>query len=163
MSCLMWFELTLSEFVLIWLEMEQIRECRKRRKIRLIEGNAKFCHLKKFTCKGTLRHVLSVWGPEPPPPPLYTIYVCTVYLFTQGSGDRGTWTVEPKRRGEGQHNSSQSCKGSRIPTVWLSLQSTNSYKHMPQSPFTGQFFRWRHLALMSIWSKDTGEQHTGMM
>ncbi len=33
------------------------REYRYRRKIRLIEGNAKCRHLKKFTCKGTLRQV----------------------------------------------------------------------------------------------------------
>ncbi len=35
-----------------------------RRKIRLIKGNAKCRHLKKFTCKGTLRQVF-IWGPEP--------------------------------------------------------------------------------------------------
>jgi hypothetical protein len=26
----------------------------------------------------------------------------------------------------------------------------NSDKHLPQSPFTGHFFRWRHFALVSI-------------
>jgi hypothetical protein len=26
----------------------------------------------------------------------------------------------------------------------------NSDKHLPQSPFAGQFFRWRHFALVSI-------------
>ncbi len=30
------------------------------------------------------------------------------------------------------------------------LQSINSDKHLPLSPFTGQFFRWRHLALTSM-------------
>jgi hypothetical protein len=30
------------------------------------------------------------------------------------------------------------------------LQSINSNKHQPQSPFTGQFFRWRHFALVSL-------------
>jgi hypothetical protein len=32
----------------------------ERREIRLIEGNANCRHLKKMTCKGTLRQVLSV-------------------------------------------------------------------------------------------------------
>ena len=69
-----------------------------RRKIRLIEGNAKCCHLK--TLKGTLRQVFIC--PEPPPPPAYTLYTCihcTVYLFTQGR--EGGGIVEPDRL-EGQ-------------------------------------------------------------
>ncbi len=46
-----------------------------RRKIRLIEGNAKCRNLKKFTLKGTLQQV-SVWGPETHTfPPLHTVYV----------------------------------------------------------------------------------------
>ncbi len=34
-----------------------ISEAYCRRKIRLIEVNAKCCHLKKLTCKGTFRHL----------------------------------------------------------------------------------------------------------
>ncbi len=70
-----------------------------RRRIRLIEGNAKCRHLKKLTCKGTCGRCLSVWGPEPHNHHPYTLYTCisTVYLFTQGGG-----RVEPERRGEGQ-------------------------------------------------------------
>jgi hypothetical protein len=55
-----------------------------RRKIRLIEGNAKCHHLKKFTCNGTLRHVVISEAQNPiSPPPLHTVYMYTIYLFTQ--------------------------------------------------------------------------------
>ncbi len=37
------------------------------------------------------------------------------------------------------------CKGESM-GVWAS----DTDKHLPQSPFTGQFFRWRHFALSSI-------------
>jgi hypothetical protein len=59
-----------------------------RRKIRLIEDNAKCGHLKKLTCKGTMRRSIYVWVPEPhhTPPPLHTVYVYIVYLFKQGRG-----------------------------------------------------------------------------
>jgi hypothetical protein len=57
---------------------------------------------KKLTCKGALRQVfICLRGPEPhTPPPLHTVYVYTVYLFTRGGGGGG-------RRLEGG-NSSQS-------------------------------------------------------
>jgi hypothetical protein len=46
----------------------------ERRKIRLIEGNAKCCHLKKLTSKGT---AAGVYLPRTPyPPPSYTLYKC---------------------------------------------------------------------------------------
>jgi hypothetical protein len=55
---------------------------RARRKIRLIECNAKFRYIKKFTCKGTLRQVFYLSeAPSPPltsyspPPPSHTVYV----------------------------------------------------------------------------------------
>jgi hypothetical protein len=51
-----------------------------RRKIRLVEGNAKRCHLKKLTRKGTSRQVficlLAV--AQNPKPPLHTVYLYTV-------------------------------------------------------------------------------------
>jgi hypothetical protein len=56
----------------------------QRRKIRLIESNAKCRYLKKWTCEGTLRQVfylsedpLILW-PNTLPPPLHTVYgYCT--------------------------------------------------------------------------------------
>ncbi len=76
-------------------------------KIRLIEGNAKCRHLKKSTCKGTLRQVficLRLSNPYPPPR-IYTLYVNTLYLLTHGRGVGGE--VEPERRGEGQQGKVQ--------------------------------------------------------
>ncbi len=66
---------------------------RQRRKVRLIEGNAKCRHLKKMTCRGTLRQVFICMMPKTPSPTLtHCIRVySTVYLFTQGRGGR----VEP--------------------------------------------------------------------
>ncbi len=52
---------------------------RSRRKIRLIEGNAKCRHLKKFTCKGTL---------IPPPPLTHCIRVYSILIHT---GKGGGW------------------------------------------------------------------------
>ncbi len=55
-----------------------------RRKIRLIESNDKCRHLKKLTCKGTLRRVFYLSAAHSAPmtpysPPLHTVDVYTVY------------------------------------------------------------------------------------
>jgi hypothetical protein len=68
---------------------------------------------------------------------------CIYCTLTQGRVRGERWTRE-KVRGAIVHKA-----GSKIST-WLYLQSINSDKHLPQSPFTGQFFRWRHFALVSI-------------
>jgi hypothetical protein len=63
--------------------------CVHRSSVRLIDGNAKFSHLKNWPVKGLCGRCLSVWGPKPlttPPPPLH---LYTVYLFTQRLGGGG--------------------------------------------------------------------------
>jgi hypothetical protein len=67
-----------------------------RRKIRLIESNAKCHYLKQLTSKGTLRHVFSMSeAPSPPmtpyPPPPYTLCTCTCiqYTYSHREGGKG--------------------------------------------------------------------------
>ncbi len=119
------------------------------RMIRLMEGNAKCCHLKKLTCKGTLQLVFIgvyrleiaiflsslsfgiftlLWCPShrfsgsTPPLPPFPVWISILHVYT--------YTV---------------CKGEGV--GFLSLQTD---KHLPQSPFKGNFFRWRHFAFVSI-------------
>jgi hypothetical protein len=73
--------------------------------INYIDAKGKCGHLKKLTCKGTLRQVFICLRPDPllwPLTPAYTlpVYVYAVYLFTQGRGEGGR--VESERRLEGQ-------------------------------------------------------------
>ncbi len=77
-----------------------------------------------------------------PIPPLHTLYV-HIYLFTQGGGG-GELTRE---KVEGQLLAKLS---SKYQQELLYHQSINSDKQLPQSPFTYQFFRGRHLTLVSI-------------
>jgi hypothetical protein len=59
----------------------------RRRKIKMIESNAKKCrYLKKLTCKGTLRLVFYL-SEAPNPPLTCTVYVYTVqYTYSQREG-----------------------------------------------------------------------------
>jgi hypothetical protein len=101
--------------------------------INYIDTIAKCRHIKKFTCKGTLRQVVypseapSPHNSTPPPPSLckYTL------LCHREGGTKGR--VEPERRLEGQQFTKL---GWKFKHDWLYLQSTNSDKHLPQSPFT---------------------------
>ncbi len=193
-----------------------------------IDTKAKCCHLKKFTCKGTLRQVFIC--PKRPPllmtpyPPLHTVtfcpytrdifaetrtdniyclkiftklvtfvsdtffgsgnfsreirilavwhmagvvaagnqdipgktrtylgnqdipvYVYAVYLFTPVRGGWGRVQPQRKVRGATVQKLGRKCRHD-----WLYLQYINYDKHLPQSPFTGKFFRWRHFALVSM-------------
>jgi hypothetical protein len=61
-----------------------------RRKIKLIEGNAKCRHLKQLTCKGTLRQVFICLRPSPPyPPSPFILYTCIQYTYSHREGGRG--------------------------------------------------------------------------
>jgi hypothetical protein len=77
-----------------------------------VEGNAKCRHLKKMTYKGTLRQVfICLRAKTPYTTPLHTVYVHTVYLFTQGGV-----------KGGGELNQREGEKGNRIQS-WV--ENTN--------------------------------------
>ncbi len=101
-----------------------------RRKIRLIEGNAKCRHLKNWPVQGLCGRRLSVRCPEPPPP-LHYFLNTVLYLFTQGAEGR----VEPERRLEWQQFKKL---GRKYQHDWLYLQMDYD-KRLPPSPFTGNF------------------------
>jgi hypothetical protein len=84
---------------------------------------------------------LSVWGPEPhmPPPPLLLTYVYTSIITHTGKGGEGGGGggIEPEAKVKGAQFTKL---GRKYQHDWLYLQSINSDKHMPQSPFSGKFF-----------------------
>jgi hypothetical protein len=87
-----------------------------------------------------------IWSPQQDstPPPSLILYIILYCTLTRG---RGGGRVEPETRLEGQQLTKL---GRKYQHDWLYLQSINSDKHLPQNLFTGQFFRWRHFALVSI-------------
>jgi hypothetical protein len=99
-----------------------------------MEGKAKFRHLSKLTCKGTLRQCLSVLGLERHTPLAHCIRVYSVLIHTGKWGVR----VEPERRLEAQQFTKP---GQKYQHDGLYLQSINSNKQLAQSPFTGKFFK----------------------
>ncbi len=101
------------------------------RKIRLIDGNAKCCHLKKLTSKGTWRQAFICLRPRTSYPP-HTLNTCIQYTYSLREG--GVGESEPERRLEGQQFTMM---GRKCQHYWLCLQSINSEKHLPHSPFTG--------------------------
>jgi hypothetical protein len=92
---------------------------------------------KKLTLKGLCGRCLFVWRPEPHTfPPLHTVYVYTVlYTYSRMEGG-GRGKSEQRRLKEQQFTK----LGRKYQHDWLSLQSINSDKHLPQSTFTGQYF-----------------------
>ena len=94
--------------------------------INYIDTKAKCCNLKKWLVKGLCGRCLFVWGPP------YTLYTFFILIHT-GKGLRGG----PERRLEGQQFTKLGQKYQHM----MYLQSINSDKHLPQSPFTGKFFQ----------------------
>ncbi len=101
-----------------------------RRKIRLMK--CKTSSSKKID--GRCLRPRTPYPITPPPPHLHAEYIYTVYLFTQGRGDGGGGRVEPER---GKHLQSW-VENTNITDCISSLLF--SEKHLPKSPFTGQFF-----------------------
>jgi hypothetical protein len=86
----------------------------ERRKIKLVEDNAKCRHLKKLICKGTLRQVFNCLRPRTPYPPLHTLkYTCIQYSYSRR--ERGDIITREKIKGATVHEG-----GSKIPT-WLTV------------------------------------------
>ncbi len=57
-----------------------------------MDTKAKCRHLKKFTCKGTLRQVFTckrLRNPYPPPPPTH-VYTCSILIHTGKGGELNT-------------------------------------------------------------------------
>ncbi len=109
--------------------------------INYIDSIPKCRQLTKLTCKGTLRQVFICLRPPPivlTPPPSHTVYCIRIYsiLIHTGKGGRGG-RDEPERRLEGQQFTKL---GRKYQHGLLYIQSINSEKHLPQSPFTGKFF-----------------------
>ncbi len=55
----------------------------------IMDGNAKCHHLKKLTCKGTLRQVLICLRPRTQYPLPYTLYTCIQYTYSCREGREG--------------------------------------------------------------------------
>jgi hypothetical protein len=117
-----------------------------RRKIRLIEGNAKRRHLKKFTCKGTLRQVFICLRPPPllwPHILPYTLCIC-VYCKLIHTGKAGGGRDEPERRLEEQQFTPWVENTNMADCISSLLTLINTCRKVPLQ------VRWRHFALVSI-------------
>ncbi len=111
-------------------QREKILESRDRMKIRLIEVKAKCCHLKKLTCKGTLRQVFICLRPRSPYilNPLTDCMRVHRILIHTWKGERGGQRVDPERGLEGKQFTKL---GRKYQHDWLYLQSINSDNHWP--------------------------------
>jgi hypothetical protein len=110
-----------------------------RRKIRLIEGNAKGRHLKKLTCKGTLQKLFICLRPRTPSPLTHCIREDSILIH---SGNGGEARVEPERRGEGQQGREQITKlaeNTNKTECTQEIQSTNSDKTCRKVPLQFNF------------------------
>ncbi len=115
-------------------------------KIRHIEGNAKSRHLKKKTCKGTLRQVFICRSRTTSPPPLLTHYI-RVYSILIHTGKGGGGRIEPERRGEGKQGRVQNTQlGWKYQPDWM-YKMINTRRKVPLQV---TLFRWRHFAMTSM-------------
>ncbi len=106
------------------------------RKVRLIGGNAKCCHLKNWPVKGLCGRCLFVWSPERHTP-LHTVhYTCIQYTYSHREGGGESWTREKVR-------------GATTMTACISTLETliNTCRTVPLQV---NFFRLRHFALLSL-------------
>ncbi len=107
--------------------------CSVRRKIRLIESNAKSRYLQKITyertlrCFNCLRPPPLLWPHTTPPPP-YTL--CIQYTYSHREGGEGRGGGRANQREGYSRNCSQT--PSKIPT-WLTVSPV--YKHQRREAF----------------------------
>jgi hypothetical protein len=120
----------------------------KRRKIWLIEGNAKCCHLKKLTCKGTLRQVFICLRPRTLYPPSHTVYL---YLYTRG--ERQQFTKLGQKYQHVLLGSERMGPLSLTPTLWMfPLACTKSWLPAFYPPTSRHTTQVLHNMSVVVWN-----------
>jgi hypothetical protein len=110
-------------------------------KIRLIEGNAKWSHLKNWPVKGLCCRSRNPYSP------FHTVYVYTVYLITQRRGG-DSWTREKGRGACNRGEYSTDLEAGL--TTWLTVRkklAVNSDKTCRKVPLQVNFFKWRDFCI----------------
>jgi hypothetical protein len=115
----------------------------QRRRIILLEGNAKCRHLKQLTCKGTLRQVF-IWLRPRTPYPRPLAHCKRVYSMLIHTGEGVELNPREGERGNrGEYRSQNWVENTNMTDCTQEicyLQSINSDKHLLRSPFLVQFF-----------------------
>ncbi len=112
-----------------------------------INTKPKCLHLKKITRKGTLRQVFNCLRPHPflwPPYPPHTVFVYSVYLFTQGRG-RGArleWQQFTKL-GRLENTNMTDCISSLETLI----------NNCREVPLEVNIYRWRHFFIWYLYSQ----------
>ncbi len=111
--------------------------------INFINSKAKCLHQRKLTWTWTLRQVFICLSYTPAP-----VTNCDVHVLIK-TGKGGGGRAQPERSLEGQ----QFTKLGRKTNMTECISSISTLiKHLPQNPFSGNFFGWRHFALVFIFS-----------